>query len=272
MYHNFLDLFIPAGARGAALPPRAGAGRDVCGGAVRGAAVRAAGCAYAPAQRCQPHPGTPELRSIFNRIAARSSSCCLPRCPCQVRDATCAQGSQLTWLYFVGSVCCSVCCTAKYKKQEDPFWASLALAFQESACACWQMPEFRQRVDVLRRLSYVAADNTVQLKARCSVHLPVNPNLDLNPDTPRVGQARCLSAARSLQPAGTSCFVHAPCHHHTGRMSRACSLTAARSVDSTLTDARSCGCGNLNGRSCHRDGAYLNLHPYGTLTQSVTGV
>ena len=49
-------------------------------------------------------------------------------------------------------------------KQRNPFLTLLALGVQESACVCWQMPEFRQRVDVLRRLGYVAADNTVQLK------------------------------------------------------------------------------------------------------------
>lgn len=59
------------------------------------------------------------------------------------------------------------CADAMYMKRENSFLTLLPLGTQEAACACWQMPEFRQRVDVLRRLGYVAADNTVQLKVCC---------------------------------------------------------------------------------------------------------
>ena len=39
-----------------------------------------------------------------------------------------------------------------------------ALAHQVSDANLQQMPDFQQRVDVLRRLEYIADDNTVQLK------------------------------------------------------------------------------------------------------------
>ena len=40
-----------------------------------------------------------------------------------------------------------------------------ALAHQVSDANLQQMPDFQQRVEVLRRLDYIAQDNTVQLKA-----------------------------------------------------------------------------------------------------------
>ena len=40
-----------------------------------------------------------------------------------------------------------------------------ALAHQVSDANLQQMPDFQQRVEVLRRLDYIAPDNTVQLKA-----------------------------------------------------------------------------------------------------------
>lgn len=39
-----------------------------------------------------------------------------------------------------------------------------ALLWQVSDASLAQMPEFRQRVDVLRRMQYLAEDDTVQLK------------------------------------------------------------------------------------------------------------
>ena len=39
-----------------------------------------------------------------------------------------------------------------------------ALAHQVSDANLQQMPDFQQRVEVLRRLDYIAQDNTVQLK------------------------------------------------------------------------------------------------------------
>lgn len=39
-----------------------------------------------------------------------------------------------------------------------------ALAHQVSDANLQQMPDFHQRVEVLRRLEYIATDNTVQLK------------------------------------------------------------------------------------------------------------
>ena len=41
-----------------------------------------------------------------------------------------------------------------------------ALAHQVSDANLQQMPDFQLRVEVLRRLDYIAADNTVQLKVR----------------------------------------------------------------------------------------------------------
>ena len=42
-----------------------------------------------------------------------------------------------------------------------------ALAHQVSDANLQQMPDFQQRVEVLRHLDYIAADNTVQLKVVC---------------------------------------------------------------------------------------------------------
>ena len=47
-----------------------------------------------------------------------------------------------------------------------------ALAHQVSDANLQQMPDFQQRVEVLRHLDYIAADNTVQLKVVC-LSLPV---------------------------------------------------------------------------------------------------
>ncbi|KAK9827734.1 hypothetical protein WJX81_007278 [Elliptochloris bilobata] len=46
-----------------------------------------------------------------------------------------------------------------------------ALTHQLSDASLAQMPEFRQRVEVLRRLGYIAQDNTVQLKGRVACEM-----------------------------------------------------------------------------------------------------
>lgn len=50
-----------------------------------------------------------------------------------------------------------------------------ALAHQVSDANLQQMPDFQQRVEVLRQLEYIASDNTVQLKVwpcQCSITPP----------------------------------------------------------------------------------------------------
>lgn len=49
-----------------------------------------------------------------------------------------------------------------------------ALAHQVSDANLQQMPDFQQRVEVLRRLDYIAQDNTVQLKVRSLILYPTS--------------------------------------------------------------------------------------------------
>ena len=69
------------------------------------------------------------------------------------------------------------------------------------------MPEFRQRVDVLRRLGYVAADNTVQLKV-CCLSTARNPLGPAASHTLRViiTLCACPASAHSQQPGLCTAF------------------------------------------------------------------
>ena len=49
-----------------------------------------------------------------------------------------------------------------------------ALAHQVSDANLQQMPDFQQRVEVLRQLEYIALDNTVQLKVALTEHCMVS--------------------------------------------------------------------------------------------------
>lgn len=53
-----------------------------------------------------------------------------------------------------------LCCMVS----EERLWG-----LQVSDASLAQMPEFRQRVDVLRRMQYLAKDDTVQIKARTDI-------------------------------------------------------------------------------------------------------
>ena len=50
------------------------------------------------------------------------------------------------------------------KNQSD--YDILSFLVQVSDASLAQMPEFRQRVDVLRRMQYLAEDDTVQMKVK----------------------------------------------------------------------------------------------------------
>lgn len=49
-----------------------------------------------------------------------------------------------------------------------------ALAHQVSDANLQQMPDFQQRVEVLRKLEYIAGDNTVQLKVSLAVSMHIS--------------------------------------------------------------------------------------------------